>query len=284
MAATYMVAQRTKEESNGKGEGIELLTQEDYTDGDEKGQYFHKIYHYRSRLPGWMRWAVPKSLTDFHEKSWSAYPHGRCVYSVPGMGKRFYLEIESRYIPYDRNEPIPENLLGLSEDDLKHRKIKYPDIITSKPNANRPDWDLHGFECESAGISKMAEVTRKNNEKKPPEWTETYPGPMMVAVKVLKCHIKIFGLQGRLEKFAANLIGQTLLESARAIVGWADRWSVMSLEEIVQFSNASFGEVRASIAATDGYVEQQGDAFAPPENVTLTELNNIDDSADSKSV
>eukprot|EP00694_Reclinomonas_americana_P004856 EC793162.1.p1 GENE.EC793162.1~~EC793162.1.p1 ORF type:complete len:117 (+),score=34.91 EC793162.1:250-600(+) len=34
----------------------------------EKGQYTEKIYHIASRVPGWIRWAIPGRWMQLHEK------------------------------------------------------------------------------------------------------------------------------------------------------------------------------------------------------------------------
>jgi hypothetical protein len=165
----YMVARRAREESDGHGEGIELVTMEPYDNEAEHGIYAHKIYHYRSRVPRWLRWAVPASLTDFNEQSWAAYPHAKCVYFIPGFGSRFHLQIESFSYPDSREVAIGDNPGHLTPEDLAIREIHYMDIIKSLPKPDRPDWELAGFECPEAGIQKLAIPTAPFDSSKPPE-------------------------------------------------------------------------------------------------------------------
>jgi hypothetical protein len=249
-AGMYMVARRAVEESDGKGEGIEFIKTEPYETPEESGLFSHKIYHYRSRFPRWIRWALPTSCTDFHEKSWTAFPHGKCVYFIAALGSRFDLGIDSWYWPYSHEDGIPENPGHLNAEELMIRQIVYVDIISSLPKPDRPDWNLAGYECPAAGIAKLPVPTRPYDPNKLPEWTEGYPGKMMLCVKVIKGNISIWGLQGRLEKFLClEVLPSILLASARGIVGWAHEWSKMTRAEIEAYSATCNDQVNEGIHA-----------------------------------
>jgi hypothetical protein len=248
-ATTYVIAKRAREESDGKGEGIEVVTNEPYEQGEERGMYSHKIYHYRSRCPRWLRWAVPVSCTEFNEKCWFAYPHGKFEYFIPGFGTRFNLQLETFSSPYSRDVPFPDNPAHLTPHELSIRTVQYMDVIASHPRPDRPDWDLAGFECPEAGISKLPAPTRPFDPKRPPEWTETYPGRMMVCVKVIRAHLQIWGLQTRLERYVASeVMPGVFLGSARAVVGWSREWAGMTREAIDRFSDEIDAEVNQTIA------------------------------------
>lgn len=250
-AEKYMVAKRTREESTGN-EGIEVLAHEDYEDEDEKGIFAHKVMHYKSRIPSWIRWAIPENVTSFNEKSWSAFPHGKCVYSDQGLHK-FKMVIDSYSQPYSRDSEIENNPCKLPEEMLKKRTIKYVDIISSKPKPDRKEWDLSGFECESANISKLAEPTRIFDPAVPPEWTETYEGPMMVCCKVIIADFPYWGLETKVERYLTKkLVPGLLLDSARSLVAWAPEWSNMSPEEVSQYVMETFEEINNQIADNQG--------------------------------
>ncbi|KAF7235255.1 Phosphatidylinositol transfer protein beta isoform [Varanus komodoensis] len=72
----YSVAEASKNETGG-GEGIQVLTNEPYEKDGEKGQYTHKIYHLKSKVPGFVRMFAPEGSLVFHEKAWNAYPYCR---------------------------------------------------------------------------------------------------------------------------------------------------------------------------------------------------------------
>ncbi|XP_019711962.1 phosphatidylinositol transfer protein beta isoform-like [Hippocampus comes] len=72
----YSVAEASKNETGG-GEGIEVLKNEPYEEDGEKGQFTHKIYHLKSKVPAYVRMLAPESAFVFHEKAWNAYPYCR---------------------------------------------------------------------------------------------------------------------------------------------------------------------------------------------------------------
>ena len=230
----YMCAQRTREES-GNGEGIEILKNEPYDDWNgESGQLTHKILHFKSRVPGFIRWAIPDKYLHLHEISHNGYPHFHTQYNIPGQDDWFYLLVESQHIPYKKDEPIPDNLMKLSDEDLKERKIVYLDIINSNPKPEKKEWDMHGFICPEAGIN-VALQTPKNirDENQPPEWTNYYDGTMMVCIKIVKLIFKWKGLQNAVEKYALNTVfHDVFLDSHRALMRWADKWYPMTIEDI----------------------------------------------------
>ena len=246
LAEDYMVARRTREESDGKGEGIELIVREPYSNEVESGMYAHKIYHYQSRVPKWIRWAVPTSVTDFIEKSWNAFPHGKCEYAIPFFGEKFKLSLESFSAEWSRDVVMDENFnpAHLTPEEMEIREVEYADIIASPPEPKRDDWKLAGFECADANIEWLDTPTRKYDPSRPPEWTETYRGQMMMITKVVRADIAIFGMQGRLEKYVSReIIPGILLESARAIIGWAPEWANMTREQVDDYTDEAFADV-----------------------------------------
>uniref|UniRef100_A0A8C2FK17 Phosphatidylinositol transfer protein beta isoform n=1 Tax=Cyprinus carpio TaxID=7962 RepID=A0A8C2FK17_CYPCA len=72
----FSVAEASKNETGG-GEGIEVLKNEPYEKEGEKGQYTHKIYHLKSKVPGFVKMIAPEGALVFHEKAWNAYPYCR---------------------------------------------------------------------------------------------------------------------------------------------------------------------------------------------------------------
>lgn len=230
-----MVARRQDEEC-ANGEGIELITREHYDEGPDHGMFTHKVYHYHSRIPAFIRWAIPNSLTDFHEKAWAAFPHEKMQYVVPALENRTSIFIDCYSYPYSKEEGFPENPCHLTDEELAIREIRYMDIVTMEPIPTREDWKLANFQCPEAGINLISEPTRPYDPFVLPEWVEKYEGKMMVNVKCIKCEIKIWGLQTRIENMlTVTTVPGILLESARAITGWASGWGKMTDEEIRQF-------------------------------------------------
>lgn len=262
----YMTAKRSEEESKQvKGEGIETVNNEPFQNEKESGIYTYKIMHFKSRIPSFMRWALPDKYCHCHEKSWNAYPHYHTEYSVPGMGDDLIMNVDSYHVPYKNGEPIPDNLLELSEEDLAIRKVVYLDILDGKPKPEK-DRDLTHWTCPALNINeefstlRLDKKARKEKEKKekeaakkekkdkkekkkdsgpesePPEWTTNFQGEMMVAVKVVKIKFHWRGLQSMVEKFATTSFYHNLfLDAHRAVMSWADKWAPMSLEEVREY-------------------------------------------------
>ncbi|XP_064882716.1 phosphatidylinositol transfer protein beta isoform-like isoform X1 [Oncorhynchus nerka] len=80
----YSVAVASKNETGG-GEGIEVLKNEPYEKDGEKGQYTHKIYHLKSKVPAFVKMIAPEGSLVFHEKAWNAYPYCRTSESSPPL-------------------------------------------------------------------------------------------------------------------------------------------------------------------------------------------------------
>jgi len=229
----YMCVQRTRETAGG-GEGIEIVANEPYEREGERGQFTHKILHFKSKVPGWIRWAIPENYMHVHERAYNGYPHFQTEYELPGMGKDFYVLVESQHIPYDKAQGCPENVLGLSGEDLAKRKIMYLDLVSGKPAVEKKEWDMNGFVCPEAGIATPLTAPNKPaGDDKVPEWVANYEGELMICVKVVKILFKWRGLQNAVEKYATNTVFRNVfLESHRALMSWAKQWFPMTLEQI----------------------------------------------------
>ena len=228
-----MCVQRTRE-TQGGGEGIEIVKNEPYEENGEKGQYTHKIMHFKSRIPSFIRWAIPDKYLVFEEKSHNAYPHFHTVYEMPGMGQDFYLLVESLHLEYNKAEGCPENAIGLSEEDLKIREIVYLDIVNGKPNPEKKEWNMRGFSCPEAGINTPLEAPVKGrDENKVPEWVDFYDGELMICVKVVKFNFSWKGLQSAVEKLALwKVFHNVFLDSHRALMSWVKDWYPMTIDQI----------------------------------------------------
>lgn len=251
-AEDYMVARRTLEEADNGGEGIECTTRGPYENEKEKGIYAHKIYHYGSRVPKWLRWAVPPSLTDFHEKSWNAFPHGLCEFSIQGLGSHFQLSLESFSSTLDDISKLSDptfNPAFLTPEELEKREVMYLDITASEPKPSSPDLACAGFECEAEGIQKLEPAEGKIDPAAIPHWVQNYKGgAMMMCAKVVRAHIDLWGLRKKLEKWVSrSLIPGILLDSARGIVAWSPFWTGLSREDIDKYTDECFQKVVDSI-------------------------------------
>lgn len=241
-----MTAKRSEEESKRvKGEGIETVRNEPYTKENESGVYTYKILHFKSKVPEAIRWAIPDDYYHCHEQSWNAFPHVHTQYHIPGMGQNFEMSINSYYAPYKKDEPIKDNLLNLSKDDLAMRQVVYLDILDGKPKPDK-NRDLTNWSCKDLNVNEKFSSFRPekkknpfaidlkpvNPETKPPEWTNNFKGEMMIAVKVVKINFVWKGLQTIIENYATTTFYHNLfLDNHRAMLTWGDEWAKMSVDD-----------------------------------------------------
>lgn len=108
----YMNLQYVNDEAGG-GEGIELVKNEKYSKENESGQYTYKIFHVKSKIPSFIRLALPEKYLHFNEESWNAFPHYYTVDFIPAMGYIFIINVESQHIPYKSGMEFPRmNLIN----------------------------------------------------------------------------------------------------------------------------------------------------------------------------
>lgn len=227
----YMNLEYVKDEA-GSGEGIELVKNEKYSKENESGQYTYKIFHVKSKIPSFIRWALPEKYLHFHEESWNAFPHYYTVDFIPAMGDNFILNVESQHIPYKSGMEFPENALNLSKDELDQRQIYYCDIVNGDQYDGK--YDLDGFSCEEAGITKLSGKKGSWKSDQVPEWTKNYKGDMICCIKVVKFHFKYYGLQGTVENMLTNKnYPKIFTESHRKLISSAKEWYNLTEENIL---------------------------------------------------
>lgn len=231
----YMNLEYVKDEAGG-GEGIELVKNEPYTNEKETGQYTYKIFHVKSKIPSFIRWAVPDKYLHFHEESWNAFPHYYTVDFIPAMGDKFLLHVESQHIPYKSGMKFPENALNLSNEDLSKRKIFYCDIVDGPKYEKH--MDLEGFSCPEANIDKLIGKKGSFNHENPPEWTKNYKGDMICCIKVVKFHFKWGGLQKTVESMLTKKeYPKIFTESHRKLIKTAKDWYNLNEDDLLRLEN-----------------------------------------------
>jgi hypothetical protein len=67
IAQLYATALASKEQTGG-GEGVEVIKNEPYEKGQEKGQYTYKIFRLASRVPAVVRAIAPAGALDLYEE------------------------------------------------------------------------------------------------------------------------------------------------------------------------------------------------------------------------
>ena len=228
-AKHYMVHHYIRDTSGG-GEGIEIVKDDEpFDNGTEKGYQTFKIYHVKSKIPAFIRWAVPDKYLHFHEHSLNCYPHCTTATTVPALGEDFVLNVESQHFAFKKGEQLPENIMNLSKEELAIRQIVYVDIVNGYPDNKH---DLRNFVCPEAGIKTPLQEPQGYDPNSIPKWVENYDGEMMCCTKVVRFHLKWFGIQTAAEKLVAHTFYPKLFtESHRLIVATIKDWFSMTEED-----------------------------------------------------
>ncbi|GAM27132.1 hypothetical protein SAMD00019534_103070, partial [Acytostelium subglobosum LB1] len=220
----YMVAKVSKNHTSN-GEGVEIVDNKPYVDGEFKGQYTHKIFHIGSRLPNWLRVIVPQTALQVEEKAWNAFPYCKTQYACPFLGERFSLSIETRYV---QDAGVQDNCLNLGPEDLSVREVDVVDIAFDpiEPTKYKVEEDPTLFESKKTGRGKLDK-----------DWIKTN-SPMMCSYKVCKAEFKVWGLQTRVEQFIhKTAVRDILFMGHRQVFCWIDEWFGMDMTSIRRFED-----------------------------------------------
>ncbi|XP_077397652.1 phosphatidylinositol transfer protein beta isoform-like [Festucalex cinctus] len=220
----YTVAEASKNETGG-GEGVEVLSNEPYEKDGEKGQYTHKIYHLKSKVPGIVRLIAPKGSLEVHEKAWNAYPYCRTILTNPYMKENFEIKVETWHKP-DMGEQ--ENVHGLRKSEWDPVEVVHIDIADRNAmNAKdyKADQDPAIFKSEKTGRGPLG-----------PEWKEKLRNdpscPHMCAYKLVTVHFKWRGLQTKMETFIQKMERRIFTHFHRQLFCLIDKWIDLSMEDI----------------------------------------------------
>jgi hypothetical protein len=100
---------QAKEKNDGDSQ-VEIVANEPYTDDSESGQYTEKVIRFGSKMPRVFDVLLPESAKMMVEKAWNAYPICHTEYSVPFMGERFGVSLDSIHVENDIGQ-LPNVLL-----------------------------------------------------------------------------------------------------------------------------------------------------------------------------
>lgn len=220
----YAVAEASKNETGG-GEGVEVLVNEPYDDNEGKGQYTHKIYHLKSKVPGIVRTLAPKGSLEIHEKAWNAYPYCRTILTNAYMNEDFIIKIETWHKP-DMGEQ--DNVHGLEESKWYEAEIVNIDIadkdsISSKDY--KPDED-----------PALVKSEKRNRGPLGPDWKKELANnpdcPHMCAYKLVTTEFKWRGIQGRVERLIHKFEKRLFTLMHRQLFCWMDNWIDLTMDDI----------------------------------------------------
>uniref|UniRef100_G1SDG2 Phosphatidylinositol transfer protein beta isoform n=1 Tax=Oryctolagus cuniculus TaxID=9986 RepID=G1SDG2_RABIT len=248
----YSVAEASKNETGG-GEGIEVLKNEPYEKDGEKGQYTHKIYHLKSKVPAFVRMIAPEGSLVFHEKAWNAYPYCRTIVTNEYMKDDFFIKIETWHKP---DLGTLENVHGLDPNTWKTVEIVHIDIADRsqvEPADYKADEDPALFQSVKTKRGPLGPNWKKELANKP-------DCPQMCAYKLVTIKFKWWGLQSKVENFIQKQEKRIFTNFHRQLFCWIDKWIDLTMEDIRRMEDETQkeletlrnqGQVRGTSAASD---------------------------------
>jgi hypothetical protein len=223
----YMTAKSSQQETGQlAGEGVEIVENRPYTADDPcnehkmpPGQFTHKIMHLKSKLPSFIAYVVPDSMTDIVELSWNAFPHTLTIYSNAYFGAKFFMSVETMHA---NDRGMQENAVGISAEDLKTRVVDIVDIAAK-------DTYVKFVEGEDPTVYKSLKTGRGPLA---PDFRLTFD-PVMTCYKVVKFRFKVLGLQTKVETWG-QLYGlrNPFVQYHRKIFCWMDEWLGLTIDDI----------------------------------------------------
>ncbi|NXY48678.1 PIPNB protein, partial [Ceuthmochares aereus] len=235
----YSVAEASKNETGG-GEGIQVLKNEPYEKDGEKGQYTHKIYHLKSKVPGFVRMFAPEGSLVFHEKAWNAYPYCRTSRSPANeyMKDDFFIKIETWHKP---DLGTSDNVHNLDPNTWKSVEVVHIDI------ADRTQVEPGDYKADEDPALFQSVKTRRGplgpNWKK--ELATDEECPKMCAYKLVTIKFKWWGLQNKVENFIQKQEKRIFTNFHRQLFCWIDKWIDLTMEDIRRMEDETQKELEA---------------------------------------
>lgn len=219
IAQLYMVA-KSSEGHTSKGEGVEVLENEPYSDETGSGQFTHKLIHIGSKIPAWIKALLPSSALEIHEKGWNSYPTARTSYSCPFLGERLSIEVVSKYLPDNGSS---ENVFDLSEKERADVKVDLIDIA---------DEEIEEAKYEEDEDPTKFKSTKTQRGPLAPGWYKGHE-PVMTCYKLCKVSFHAAMVGGRVEQTVhKSALRDVFVKGHRQAFCWLDEWFGMSMEDI----------------------------------------------------
>ena len=227
IAQLYMIAKKSRLESEGQGSGVEIISNKPYSDGPGgDGQYTDKLYHIAAHLPVWLRGFLPKSLSTIREEAWNAYPYSKNLICAPFMD-RFSIEIESKYLVGGTKQ---DNVFGLDKEQLGDRTIDVIDFVNDFSGADHIE--------EENPLSYVSSKTQRGPLNK--DWLAGYESSdepdmsksFMCVYKICRVNFERWPIQYKVEQFIHDYVRKTLVRAHRQAWAWQDEWHGLTMDQV----------------------------------------------------
>uniref|UniRef100_A0A672Z8S9 Phosphatidylinositol transfer protein alpha isoform n=1 Tax=Sphaeramia orbicularis TaxID=375764 RepID=A0A672Z8S9_9TELE len=227
----YAVAEASKNETGG-GEGVEVLANEPYEEDGEKGQYTHKIYHLKSKVPSVIRAVAPKNSLELHEKAWN-WCLSPCLQNEY-MKDDFMIKIETWHKP-DMGDQ--ENVHGLDKETWdKEVNVVHIDIADRSCIDYKKEQDPAIFKSEKTGRGPLG-----------PDWKKELANnpncPHMCAYKLVTVKFKWFGLQKNIENLIQKVEHRLFTHFHRQLFCTIDNWVNLTMDDIRRMEEETKSEL-----------------------------------------
>ncbi|XP_037548013.1 membrane-associated phosphatidylinositol transfer protein 2 [Nematolebias whitei] len=226
IAQLYMIQKKSREESCGEGNGVEILENKPYEDGPGgSGQYTHKVYHIGKHIPSWFCAILPQAALRVEEESWNAYPYTRTRYTCPFVEK-FSIDIETYYKP---DTGCQADVFNLSSAERRQRTVDPIDIVKDyiPPHEYLVEEDPKLYQSVKTKRGPLSE-----------DWIEDMnqnPGQsiVMCAYKLCKVEFRYWGMQSKIERFIHDVgLRKVMVRAHRQAWCWQDEWYGLTMEDI----------------------------------------------------
>uniref|UniRef100_A0A3P8VR81 Phosphatidylinositol transfer protein beta isoform n=1 Tax=Cynoglossus semilaevis TaxID=244447 RepID=A0A3P8VR81_CYNSE len=214
----FSVADVSKNETGG-GEGIQVVKNEPYEKDEEKGQYTHKIYHLKSKVPGFVSALAPEGSLVFHEKAWNAYPY--CKTSEYS----FFIKIETWHKPDLGTQENVHKLDNATWEKVVVVPIDIADRSQVSDGDYKPDADPAKFKSVKTGRGPLGPTWKK-------ELVNSTDCPRMCAYKLVTVKFKWWGLQSKVENFIHDQEKRIFNNFHRQLFCWIDKWVQLNMDDI----------------------------------------------------
>lgn len=212
----YTVAEASKGETGG-GEGVEVLDNKPYENGEEKGQYTKKIYHLNSKVPSIIKRIAPKGSLELCEEAWNAYPYCKTVLTNTYMKDNFFIEILTWHKPDMGELDNVHNVEGA-------REVVNIDIA-EKDKDCKDDEDPTKYKSEVTGRGPLSGDWKESLKSN----TDT---PHMCCYKLVKVKFKWLGLQETVERFIHKFEKKLFTRFHKKLFCTQDQWINMTMDDI----------------------------------------------------
>ncbi|XP_053725685.1 phosphatidylinositol transfer protein beta isoform [Synchiropus splendidus] len=220
----FSVAEASKNETGG-GEGIEVLKNEPYEKDGEKGQYTHKVYHLKSKVPAFVKLIAPEGSLVFHEKAWNAYPYCKTVVTNDYMKDSFFIKIETWHKP---DLGTQENVHQLDSNEWRDVEVVHIDIADRSQVSSadyKSDEDPAIFKSSKTGRGPLGPSWKR-------ELASKTDCPKMCAYKLVTVKFKWWGLQSKVESFIHEQEKRIFTNFHRQLFCWIDKWVELNMDDI----------------------------------------------------